>query len=82
MPIRLGSLCDDRQRARAGGPGAEADGVGRPLLGIIKLLCEARMPVGAIDGGDIDTADTSFHGQSCLGGSEQLQREQTGGFQR
>ena len=57
MPIGLADVSRQQQAARGIGPGAEPDRVGCALLEIVERLLELDMPIGAIDGGDIDPVD-------------------------
>src|SRR6516162_7220981 len=69
----------ENYRSRRVSFGAESDRVGRTFMEIPEHLRQPRMPLGAIHGGDIDSADVSFDGLSCPGGVPYFQRQQTEG---
>src|SRR6516162_9286111 len=71
----------ENYRSRRVSFGAESDRVGRTFMEIPEHLRQPRMPLGAIHGGDIDSADVSFDGLSCPGGVPYFQRQQTGALE-
>ena len=68
-PIGLADVSRQHHAARGIGPGAEPDRVGCPLLKVVERLLELDMPIGAIDGGDVDPLDVAFGSQGPLGGA-------------